>query len=450
MTNTYEVNALGRWTRHQVHRLSDALLPVATPWIAKRPKMWWIPRPPIQLAPRAKSPARPWTVPIPQPAAALLTHAGIQLDRDKQDAALRSTPLHEFFVLHPGMRSAASPTSHMWMATLSTAPRLWAAARRRAAFVRTAKPERAPSKAGPEELTAAMRREAARLGLSAVGVTAYDIRYNFVEYHGLNVGDTIIVGILEQHYDSTQISPSVTAERAALTAYAQLEDRMRELAEWIVQQGYSARPEGFVGESLAIAYGVAAGLGQLGLNGQLLTPQAGSRCRLHVMSTNAPFVHDVPVDYGIEGVCNECQICVRRCPAGAIPAVRKEHRGVYKAKLNTKRCLPVMGKAAGCSVCMKVCPVQRFGLPAVLEEFESTGRILGKDSDDLEGFDWPVDGRHYGLGERPRIVELLNTPGFDFDAGPRTIASATRESAHDGFDEAAETAVDQELGPLGY
>ena len=75
---------------------------------------------------------------------------------------------------------------------------------------------------------------------------------------------------------------------------------------------------------------------------------------------------------------------------------------MVKAKLNTKRCLPVMGKADGCSVCMKVCPVQRYGLPAVLEEYDRTGTILGKDSDDLEGFDWPLDGQHYGPGNRPR------------------------------------------------
>jgi hypothetical protein len=33
------------------------------------------------------------------------------------------------------------------------------------------------------------------LGFAAVGVTHYDVRYHFAEYHGLNVGDTIVVGI---------------------------------------------------------------------------------------------------------------------------------------------------------------------------------------------------------------------------------------------------------------
>ncbi len=77
--------------------------------------------------------------------------------------------------------------------------------------------------------------------------------------------------------------------------------------------------------------------GQLGLNGQLLT-------------TNAPLHCDEPVAYGIEGVCDRCQIGARRCPLGAIPNHRTEHRGITKAKLNTKRCVPLMMHSSGCSI----------------------------------------------------------------------------------------------------
>lgn len=416
MAREFTRNALQLRLLHWGHQLGDLLYPLARKTLPYRPKMWWIPRLPIWMHRRQMPHARPWTTPVPIPADPLRTGPGVELLPDKQQAAFDDVPLHDFIHLHPEMRGLNSPTGHMWLSLLSTSPRVQGAARRRARANRSTQPAAAPAKVTPEELTKSLKLEAARLGLAAVGVTAYDIKWNYAEHHGLGVGDTIIVGIIEQNFDSTQMSPSIRSEKAALSAYAGLEDRMRLLAEWIKEQGYGARPEGFVGESMVIPYAVAAGLGQLGLNGQLLTPHAGSRCRIHVMSTNAPFVHDQPVDYGIEGVCNECQICVRRCPAGAIPAARKESRGVVKAKLNTKRCLPVMGKAAGCSVCMKVCPVQRFGLPAVLAEYDETGRILGKDTDDLEGFDWPLDGQHYGPGNRPRLpLYVFETPGFDFD-----------------------------------
>lgn len=419
-SSPYRRNRVQRALHHAGDAVSRTLHPLARHVLPLRPKLWWIPLLPTRLLPRSKSPARPWTQPIPEPPEPLRTVPGIELLPDKQRAAFEDNPLHDFVRLHPGMRRIESPTGHMWVSLLAQAPRMFGASRRRAAFLRNSTPEIRPRRVAPEELTRALRTEAAKLGLSAVGVTGYDIKYHFAEYHGLNAGDTVIVGMLEQNYDSTQLIPSIRSEKAALATYGQLEDRMTALAKWIREQGYSARPEGFVGESMYIAYAVAAGLGQLGLNGQLLSPHAGSRARLHVMTTNAPLVHDDPVDYGIEGVCDACKICVRRCPPGAIPATRKESRGVVKAKLNTKRCLPVMGKASGCSICMKVCPVQRFGLPAVLDEYEKTGRILGKDTDDLEGYDWPIDGKHYGPGEKPRMTpELLDMPGFVLDLDRR-------------------------------
>jgi hypothetical protein len=65
---------------------------------------------------------------------------------------------------------------------------------------------------------------------------------------------------------------------------------------------------------------------------------------------------------------------------------------------------------------MKVCPVQRYGLDAILEHREKTGEILGVGSDELEGYDWPLDGRHYGPGETPFVgEEVLKNPDLTFD-----------------------------------
>jgi hypothetical protein len=88
-----------------------------------------------------------------------------------------------------------------------------------------------------------------------------------------------------------------------------------------------------------------------------------------------------------------------------------------------------MMQSSGCSICMNVCPVQRHGLPAVLENYEKTGRILGKDTDDLEGYDWPLDGRHYGPGVTPHIPDtVVRPPGYHFDAA-RTEPPTTKGDA---------------------
>ncbi|MER5390130.1 4Fe-4S dicluster domain-containing protein [Saccharopolyspora sp. NPDC002686] len=401
---------------HAAHVVTELLQPLGRRLVPHRAKFWVVPMLPIRWMGRLRSPARPWRSPVAPAPDELRTVAGVRLDHAAQEAVARTAPLHNFFQLHP---EAWIPMSSMWSSIISCAPRVQRAARARTQQ-RTA-PTAAPTPLSPAELTARLKAEAQRIGLSAVGVAPHQPKYTYAESQGLAVGDRVVVGILEQNYSSTQLIPSLTSERAALSTYAELEDRMAALVEWLREHGYRARAEGYAGESMVIPYAVEAGLGQLGLNGQLLTPYAGSRCRIEVLTTDAPLEFDQPVDYGIEGVCDRCQICVRRCPAGAIPATRKEHRGVVKAKLNTKRCLPVVGQAAGCSVCMKVCPVQRYGLSDVLDEFARSGRILGKDTDELEGYDWPIDGEHYGPGATPRVsIEFMQPRGFAFDPDRRS------------------------------
>jgi ferredoxin len=254
----------------------------------------------------------------------------------------------------------------------------------------------------PAGLTAHIKKHAAALGLSAIGIARYNPLYTFGPYVGENPGDHVIVCVLEQNWEATQSIPSLRAEIAHFVTYGRQQPMVQQLADEIERLGFRAVPGNSSGRAVAIYYGVEAGLGQLGLNGQLLTPFAGSRCRLMLIQTDMPLVADEPVDYGIPGLCDACQVCVRRCPPGAITNKREWHRGVYKAKIKPERCFPITAQAQGCGVCMKVCPVQRYGLPAVLEEFTRSGRILGKGTDELEGYVWPMDGKRYGPNERPK------------------------------------------------
>ena len=40
-----------------------------------------------------------------------------------------------------------------------------------------------------------------------------------------------------------------------------------------------------------------------------------------MITTDAPIDYDEPIDYGVHEFCQECQVCVNRCPGRA-----KEHR----------------------------------------------------------------------------------------------------------------------------
>jgi ferredoxin len=256
----------------------------------------------------------------------------------------------------------------------------------------------------------AFRRHAAAIGLSAVGVARYDPRYHFVDYHGQEKGDRVVVGFVEQSWEAVQRAPSPLSERSTFEAQTKAHALMTDLAVWLHARGYAAAAEPGDAHGIIIHYAVEAGLGQLGLNGQLLTPQAGSRCRPAMLTTDAPLEFDAPRDYGVTRICDACQVCVQRCPTGAIPARRWMNRGVEKAKINVSRCLPVMGHAFGCAICMKVCPVQRYGLETVTREFERTGAIVGKGTDELESYVWPVDGKRYCAGAKPPIPRGLTHP----------------------------------------
>jgi len=358
------------------------------------------------------SPRSPWRLELPEIPAALLTTAGISRDRSAELAAFNRQPLQDFHQVYED--AIIWETKEEWASFLPEAPRL-AKAYKAVERSKRATPQAAPAiTMTPEELTMALRDYAASLGLGAIGVAEYDEKYTFEQHKGHQVGDRIVICLLEQHYEATQQTPSVRTNHAAYHSEAEVTLLAVELADFLRTHGYRARGH-MSHEAAMINYGVEAGLGQLGLNGQLLTPATGSRCRLGMLSTDAPLVLDRPVDYGIQGICDACQACVRRCPVGAIPAKRRMYRGIEKAKINTSRCFPTVAQTSGCGVCMKVCPIQRYGLSSVLEEFERSGEILGHETDELEGYDWPLDGRHYSPGEKPRLPrQFFQPPGFDY------------------------------------
>jgi ferredoxin len=347
--------------------------------------------------------------------AELLSAAGIVRHPDLERRAYAEHPLHSFHHDYGG--SVVWSLGKLWRSVIPVGPRLM----RAIAHVQQRNQD-APAGGQPArsaaEFTRAVRERAATLGISTIGVADYDEKYTFTDLDGAAGGRRVIVCVLEQNWESTQTLPSVRGERTALSTNAELMELAVQLAAGIRAAGYPAHAHTTEGIAIVQHYAVQAGLGQMGFNGQLLTPQAGSRCRLCLITTDAPLVRDEPRDFGIPRLCEQCRICVRRCPSGAIPARRAEFRGIEKNKLNLARCFPVVAQVTGCSVCMKVCPVQRYGLAAVLDEYQQSGGVLGKDSDELEGYRWPLDGRRYGPGTRPSLdAGFFDVPGFGVLAG---------------------------------
>jgi epoxyqueuosine reductase QueG len=97
-----------------------------------------------------------------------------------------------------------------------------------------------------------------------------------------------------------------------------------------------------------------AGLGSIGFNHTLLTPQYGPRVRLVSVLTDALIAPDSMME---ESLCTGCKMCRRCCPTssftdtgGSIADMDKHKCALYHKKLKEEYRYP-------CGVCIKVCPV---------------------------------------------------------------------------------------------
>jgi ferredoxin len=415
--NARPLDATRAWARS---RLADAGRSVFGPLVPVIYRQQWLGR--LPPAPWRSVPRDPWPEHRHETPSELKTVPGIWRDPDAVAEAYAEHPMYSFHALFP--EAVALQTSGFgWGWRIPSAPR-----KLRMSAIQKQVSAPAPQSAEPppdvesRAFTAEIKAEATRVGLSQVGFAPFDPRYVFVggARHPLNDATqalsqgSVIVCLLERDYKLVQTAPSSKCERSVLRTNSELAARAATLAEFVRARGFQVQLHALAAPLVSIHFAVEAGLGQLGLNGQLLTPFAGSRCSIALITTNSSLEHGKPVDYGIHTICDRCQICVKRCPPSAIPNRRRYHRGILKAKIKTERCLPTTIQAHACAICMKVCPIQRYGLDAVTDHLTATGEILGKGTDELEGYTW-IDGRRYGPSDRPRLSKEFLAPGMAID-----------------------------------
>ena len=87
---------------------------------------------------------------------------------------------------------------------------------------------------------------------------------------------------------------------------------------------------------------VAAGLGEIGWSGNLLTPEFGPRQRVAFILTDAPLEPD-PLFEG--GLCDHCMLCVKDCPGNAIHPTE-----TVSANIGGKECEWAKLDQAACSI----------------------------------------------------------------------------------------------------
>lgn len=97
----------------------------------------------------------------------------------------------------------------------------------------------------------------------------------------------------------------------------------------------------------------AAGLGRLGKNSLLITPEFGNRVQLVSVVTNLNLEPDPLVE---DELCpSKCIICIESCPVKAITNEQQVNQRVCRSHMFLK--LPKEQIIYGCRECRKVCPI---------------------------------------------------------------------------------------------
>ncbi|MFH2056057.1 MAG: reductive dehalogenase [bacterium] len=217
--------------------------------------------------------------------------------------------------------------------------------------------------------TRIVRRMLLEGGAAAVGIAELDqaFAYSHVGRGPEKWGEPIvndhryvIVFSLEMSYEPVESAPRLPITEETGRRYLQGAELSIDLAREIREMGYPARAH-IAGSNYQIMLAPvahAAGLGELGRLGYLITPRLGPRVRLGAVTTDLPLLVDKPISFGVQEFCTTCKKCADNCPSQAIPSGEKvEVRGVEKWQLDIDKCI-YYWRVAGtdCGLCMRVCP----------------------------------------------------------------------------------------------
>lgn len=175
----------------------------------------------------------------------------------------------------------------------------------------------------------------------------------------------VIVMVEEMKKSEIDQAPSVPTTTEVMRVYAHLGEAANDVARWLRAKGLKCQPLHPLGGLLnTVPLAGKAGLGHLGKNGMLITPEFGPRHRVTPILLEDPFFEftDSNEHAWVEDFCKTCGNCARNCPTGAILDEKEpygeeiEGLGRLKRCIDQLKCFSYFEPTGGCSVCLKVCP----------------------------------------------------------------------------------------------
>lgn len=168
-----------------------------------------------------------------------------------------------------------------------------------------------------------------------------------------------VVALLGPSKEAGEAEPGEVLSAHAAYIYGQLNRAVHDVAALFSEDGYQSIPlcaapnfitdQRFVRALFSYKHAaVLAGLGTMGRNSLLITPEFGPRVRLACLLTEAPLEETPTIQ---KDLCVSCNTCISVCPAQAI-----QEPGPGQAyAINRFACRAYRQAGLVCSVCLKVC-----------------------------------------------------------------------------------------------
>jgi len=223
----------------------------------------------------------------------------------------------------------------------------------------------------PTVMSGQVKDTAKIYGASLVGICKLDRRWVYacdMDGKPVEIGPPFryaIVMAIAMDAAAIQDSPTFVAATATGVGYSRMAFSIACLAGFIRNLGYRAIPMGN-DTALSIPLAIDAGLGELGRNGLLITPQYGPCVRLCKVFTDLPLEPDPPIQFGVAEVCARCRKCVEACEVDAISsdpepsyrvACRSNNRGIRRWAVDHDKCYAFwVENGASCTTCIAACP----------------------------------------------------------------------------------------------
>jgi epoxyqueuosine reductase len=235
-----------------------------------------------------------------------------------------------------------------------------------------------------------VKKAARYLGASLVGITAYNPLWTYSELikekfeeesrqegppeYEIFIPEfpfepkSAVVMAVEMDYETIGLSPSSLEGAATGLGYSHMCEVGYSVATFIRALGYRAFANGN-DVSLSIPYAIAAGLGELGRHGMLITREFGPRVRLVKVFTELELEPDPPIAFGVWEFCKNCKRCADACPSKAIsdgePTLEgktiSNNPGALKWYIDPEKCIQFWrDNGSDCANCIAVCPYNKL------------------------------------------------------------------------------------------